>query len=920
MRPLKLTLAGFGPYAGVQELDFESLGSGGLYLITGDTGAGKTTIFDAITFALFGQASGNNREPAMLRSKYARPEDPTYVELTFEYGGKQYTVRRNPEYDRAKSRGTGTTRQSPEGILTYPDGSVITRMKDVDKGIREIIGLTREQFSQVAMISQGDFRRLLQANTTERQKIFRDIFDTGLFVTLQNRLKEQAGELKTLREQTDRSIRQYIEGMVCHEDSPHLPAVTKARDGQLPTSEVMELFECLLTEDKTKQAVLDTKMQAAEQGLEQISARLTRARTYADAKASLTKKEQTLQAQTAALEDARAALEAARETLPRQESLSRAITQIELLMPSYDELTGKTTALKDAQKKRAAAQATMKAAEQTLLTLSEEIQSLRQEHRSLEGAGAEKEKLSALRQQKEELRRSFRSLTENLKELDRQRLQLEKAQAAYRTADAASARLLQTYEEKNRAFLAEQAGLLAATLEPGLPCPVCGSQDHPHPAVLSCQAPTEADVKQAKQAYDTAQKATEQASLEAGKQNGIVSTTLKSLERELQELLPDTAVEAAAPAAKAQEQALTAELELLDRQIQEANRNRKRKEALDALLPGKEQAQLAAQDTLTSANQEIALLTLAAAELEKQIGTLRSKLQFGDRTAAEAEKKRLEAELSALKQAVTKGENRLAQARETLAGTQAAIEQLRSQLADGTGEELPALEAERAGIIAEKAAIAAGQKELHARLTANEASARHISRQSAQMETLDERYRWMKALSDTANGTLSGKDKVMLETYIQTTYFERIVDRANLRLQKMSGGQYDLKRREAAGNKQSQSGLELDIVDHINATERSVNTLSGGEAFLASLALALGLSDEVQMSTGIQLNTLFVDEGFGSLDPEALNKAYRTLAGLTEGNRLVGIISHVAELKERIDRQIIVSKCPSGGSKAEIKR
>ena len=920
MRPLKLTLAGFGPYAGVQELDFESLGSGGLYLITGDTGAGKTTIFDAITFALFGQASGNNREPAMLRSKYARPEDPTYVELTFEYGGKQYTVRRNPEYDRAKSRGTGTTRQSPEGILTYPDGSVITRMKDVDKGIREIIGLTREQFSQVAMISQGDFRRLLQANTTERQKIFRDIFDTGLFVTLQNRLKEQAGELKALREQTDRSIRQYIEGMVCHEDSPHLPAVNKARDGQLPTAEVIELFECLLTEDKTKQTVLDTKMQAAEQGLEQISARLTRARTYADAKASLTKKEQALQAQTAALEDARAALEAARETLPRQESLSKAITQIELLMPSYDELTGKTTALKDAQKKRAAAQTAMKAAEQTLLTLSEEIQSLRQEHRSLEGAGAEKEKLSALRQQKEELRRSFRSLTENLKELDRQRLRLEKAQAAYRTADAASARLLQTYEEKNRAFLAEQAGLLAATLEPGLPCPVCGSQDHPHPAVLSCQAPTEADVKQAKQAYDTAQKATEQASLEAGKQNGIVSTTLKSLERELQELLPDTAVEAAAPAAKAQEQALTAELELLDRQIQEANRNRKRKEALDALLPEKEQAQLAAQDTLTSANQEIALLTLAAAELEKQIGTLRSKLQFGDRTAAEAEKKRLEAELSALKQAVTKGENRLAQARETLAGTQATIEQLRSQLADGTGEELPALEAERAGIIAEKAAIAAGQKELHARLTANEASARHISRQSAQMETLEERYRWMKALSDTANGTLSGKDKVMLETYIQTTYFERIVDRANLRLQKMSGGQYDLKRREAAGNKQSQSGLELDIVDHINATERSVNTLSGGEAFLASLALALGLSDEVQMSTGIQLNTLFVDEGFGSLDPEALNKAYRTLAGLTEGNRLVGIISHVAELKERIDRQIIVSKCPSGGSKAEIKR
>ena len=186
------------------------------------------------------------------------------------------------------------------------------------------------------------------------------------------------------------------------------------------------------------------------------------------------------------------------------------------------------------------------------------------------------------------------------------------------------------------------------------------------------------------------------------------------------------------------------------------------------------------------------------------------------------------------------------------------------------------------------------------------------------MEDLESRYAWMKALSDTANGNITGKDKIMLETYIQTTYFDRILERANVRLRKMSGGQYDLKRRAEADNKKSQSGLELDIIDHINATERSVNTLSGGEAFLASLALALGLSDEVQMATGIRLDTLFVDEGFGSLDSEALSKAYLTLAGLTEGNRLVGIISHVAELKEKIDRQIVVKKELSGGSRATI--
>ena len=218
----------------------------------------------------------------------------------------------------------------------------------------------------------------------------------------------------------------------------------------------------------------------------------------------------------------------------------------------------------------------------------------------------------------------------------------------------------------------------------------------------------------------------------------------------------------------------------------------------------------------------------------------------------------------------------------------------------------------------EKTVIMAKQKTVHTRISANKNALQGISAKATEVESLDKKYTWVKALSDTANGCVSGKDRVMLETYIQATYFERMLARANIRLQKMSGGQYDLKRREQADDQRSQSGLELDIVDHINTTERSVNTLSGGEAFLASLALALGLSDEVQMSTGIQLDTLFVDEGFGSLDPEALSKAYNTLAGLTEGNRLVGIISHVPELKERIDKQILVKKEKTGDSKAEI--
>ena len=257
MRPLKLTIAGFGPYAKVQELDFELLGDRGLYLITGDTGAGKTTVFDAITFALFGEASGDNRDASMLRSKYAAAEDPTYVELRFAYDGKEYTVRRNPEYTRAKSRGTGTTTPSADAVITYPDGSTVSKLKEVDRAIKDIIGINREQFSQVAMISQGDFRRLLQADTKERQKIFRDIFDTGLFVTLQNRLKEKAAELRDKREQASRSIKQYVEALLCSDDSELLGDAQKARSGEMPMGEVAELLEKLLAEDKELAAALD---------------------------------------------------------------------------------------------------------------------------------------------------------------------------------------------------------------------------------------------------------------------------------------------------------------------------------------------------------------------------------------------------------------------------------------------------------------------------------------------------------------------------------------------------------------------------------------------------------------------------------------------------------------------------------------
>jgi len=918
MRPLKLTMAGFGPYAGVQELDFEKLGIGGLYLITGDTGAGKTTIFDAITFALFGDASGDNRKPAMLRSKYARAEDPTYVELTFAYAGKTYTVRRNPEYERAKARGIGTTKQAADAQITYPDGAVVTKLKDVDRAIQDIIGLSKDQFSQVAMISQGEFRRLLQADTTARQKIFRDLFGTNLFVTLQDRLKEQASILRDQREQASRSLRQYIGDILCDEDPQRSFTLKKAQAGELPTAEVAALIDALLLADKKVQASLDSCLADLEKQAEQLTAQFTQAQAYQRAKQSLAAQEAAEVQQLGKLEQLQTDLAAAQKTVGEQEVLGKQIAGIELMLPTYDDLDEKTALTVAVEKKLAAAYSTEQSALNSKTYLTGRLAALRQELTALADIRAEIEKLAAQRQQLVDRRSLFQSLIASCGTLNAQKVQLQQKQTAYLAAEAVSAKLLRAYESIHQAFLREQAGILAGTLKEGVPCPVCGSVAHPQRAALSDNAPSEADVKAAKREYDRAQADTLKASAEASKQKGIVVTSEARIREQLDSLLPGTPLEAVQTLAKEQEDALTDQITRLGRQCMEADGRLSRKTELDRQIPKMEADLADAETALTAAKEAIASQSAAAAELKKQTAQLREKLYYPDKAAAQKEKAALQTRQNSLKMALTNAEAALNKGKETLAGIRAAIAQLRNQLSEGFEGNIPELEAQKASLAAQKAAITAQQKQLHTRITTNTTHQKNIAKVSVQMAALDDRYAWIKSLADTANGTIAGKDKIMLETYIQTTYFDRILQRANIRLQKMSGGQYDLKRRRTASSMRGQSGLELDIVDHVNTTERSVNTLSGGEAFLASLCLALGLSDEVQMSTGIRLDTLFVDEGFGSLDAESLNKAYLALAGLTEGNRLVGIISHVAELKERIDRQIVVKKEACGGSFARI--
>ena len=441
---------------------------------------------------------------------------------------------------------------------------------------------------------------------------------------------------------------------------------------------------------------------------------------------------------------------------------------------------------------------------------------------------------------------------------------------------------------------------------------------HPHPASVSEFAPTEAEVKAAKKAYEEAQTFANEASLKAGNKKGAVKKTEALLKKMVVELFESEEIRDAEELCNAALERLNKALSSHNERFDALSRMEVRKNELDHLLPQKEQLHKEMAETRTAHEKEIAVRKESIAGIKAQMEAKQNSLHFPNRKCATAERENLTFEKNTLTLNLQKAEEDFAACDKKLTEIGATLMQLSDRLSHGCEDDIDSLNEQKDSVNREKSAIISQSKEIHARLSKNTDTKNKIEIKAKELSALDETYQWLNALAETASGSVKGKDKISLETYIQSTYLDRILKRANIRLLKMSDGRYELKRKEKSENLKSHFGLDLNITDHTNATERSVNTLSGGEAFLASLALALGLSDEVQSSTGIRLDTLFVDEGFGSLDSETLRKAYAALSGLTEGNRLVGIISHVPELKERIDKQILVTKSPFGGSTACI--
>ncbi|MDD6879974.1 MAG: SMC family ATPase [Firmicutes bacterium] len=919
MRPIKLKISAFGPYAGITEIDMTRLGNKGLYLITGDTGAGKTTIFDAICFALYGSASGDIRENSMLRSKYADAETPTEVELEFANKGQIFHIKRNPEYMRPAKRGNGETKQNASAELIMPDGTVITKEKAVTEKIREIIGVDRNQFSQIAMIAQGDFLKLLLAETKDRQKIFREIFKTGYYQILQDKLKEEAAALSKEFDRAKQSIEQYIAGIVCDSLSMYADSVHRAQNVGMAIEEVLELLGGILTEDEAIDEKLKKQTAEIESKLTDLNNNKIILKDYEELSKKYHNSIVSLEAAKETLKQAKISFEREKAKAPEYEEKTKKIAEIEAQYGDYDALSTAKVKFQASRKALQKARVDVECNKKEEEKHKQLIIDIKNELESKKDLDVRKQMLITQKEKMEDEKDRVVGLLDDINIVKELQIQLKNAQERYlKSANDAKAKH-EKYLVLNEAFLSEQAGVLASNLESGMPCPVCGSTEHPYKARLAQDAPTEETVKAAKEESDAAQSIMTANSNKASALKAEFESYDKSFRKKLEiEYLTEPYENIEVYLNKVSVNIMSTIDENSQRRLK-IDEELIRKANLEKKIPKQEEALLSLQERILSNTKLISSEETNAKQYEEQIEVLENKLLFNSKKDAENAAASLKKEIDMGKKALTEAQTQYNNSEKQISSLTGAIDQMKEAIEKKPEGDLRQIEELLNEAKAIKKEILEGQNNVFARIEQNKKTKENIEKMSTEILEIEKKWTWVKALSNTANGNISGKDKVMLETYIQTTYFDRIISRANSRFMIMTNGQYDLIRSDSASNMRSQSGLELDVIDHYNGTRRSVKTLSGGESFKASLALALGLSDEIQSSAGgIRLDSMFVDEGFGSLDGESLQQAINALTSLADGNRLVGIISHVSELKERIDNQIVVTKAKSGGSTVEI--
>jgi len=1027
MRPLTLTLCMFGPYARETTVDFSALGESGVFLIAGDTGAGKTTLFDAIVFALYGHVTNDRRTGSGMRSDYATPADPTFVRLRFEHAGRVYDITRSPAYERAALRGGGTVMQPAAVRLAMPDGRAVESDAEVKREIYALLRLDYNQFKQVALLAQGEFLDLLLARSRDREAIFRKLFGTWVCERtgriLRERADAQAAETERLGQdilialgsfqfpdggspeppsvagaaplidrarealEADRAARQALQAQLAAREAAYAGAVRRQAEAEQMQKRFMQLEDArnreaalLAHEDDmaVRREALKNAERAARLAPEDALAETARRRS-GEAEALC----QALQQRREAAEaDCRRAQEAVAALPQRREQLKALAVQIEMLrqaLPRFDELARLTRLAQEAEALHRRQSDAARGLNDELTQRRALMARMKQEIEKSEQAEARQAQIRLELSERMGRLNGLRDMAAVFDEADRLTEQVGQLAARQQGASEQLRRAEAAFADANTRYLLGQAGLLARTLRPDAPCPVCGSTAHPRPAPFSRDVPSEDELKRLDQLSARRRAALAEIRERAAEALARLDAARKRLNGCAEKLGVAATADAIGAAARTLAQEIAARQQELDRLNQQAAERALLKRRLDELTQaaGQNEALLEkANAALAQIAETLSARRAAARALEealKEAGPdpahARANLRQAEQAAMQlsqvidgaealqraAEKRlgELDGQAAALTQQRTQARDALAAAeakrlaaiaaqgfadetaylaarlddaareavRRTLAGHDQALAAARADIDRLTRETAGAKPAEQGEAAAEKQALEACRAALsglESRIRLNGELVGRLDALRARRDEAGAKLARLTRLSQLCEGRLAGKYRVSFEQYVQRSYLEQVLRHANARFTRMTDGRFELRRRELLKSL-TDGALELNVMDYHSGRERPVSSLSGGEAFMASLALALGLSETIsEEAGGVVIDTLFVDEGFGSLDPAALDQAIDTLLRLGEGSRLVGIVSHVADLRDRIGRRILVRSLPEGGSTARL--
>lgn len=896
MKPINLTISAFGPYKNLVTIDFTKLGENGIFLITGDTGAGKTSIFDAISFAIFGEVSGSNRPIQSIRSDFAESNTETFVELEFIHKNITYKILRNPSYEKPKKKGEGFTKKSADASLEY-DNKIISGIKNVDLKIEEILGINAKQFKQIAMLAQGEFLKILFAESKDRTEIFRKIFDTNIYNLIAKKLKEKLKANEDDLKELKNSFVTNTANIIWSEDKK-IDISTK----DLNEVDVENILEAL-SEELKKNKIENSKIENA----------------IAKEEEEINKSEEFIKKQ----EELNIKIDNYNELLKKQAEYEKQGKEIDELKEKLIKNQKIKEAIKPKEEK-------VNNQKELVTRLEEELDKLKV---SIEqGAKKEKEHTKKLETVNkigevykeyttyEDIKEELLEKAKRLKNIEDLEIKRKEQINVYNKLENEYRLMNNNYLEKEDEFFKEQVGIIAEKLEENKPCPVCGSMEHPNIAKKSTSVLTKQELDQLKNKLEAKQQEKQQKQEECIKSNSQIITLMEEFKEyanekfELENLknILRNEFNKNKENSKKSEQVLLSEYTKVTTKklsIQQFDYDKFKDNVITTINLEKNdliKAKTLQEEKAKQLKEGKIKLKEYNEDFFKELSNLgfNTEEEYKESLILDDELKKIQKYIEQFSTNVTVNETKL---------LELEPEVRKKQKQD--------LEKDRSKLVEEKDKLNK-QRNLHikikGKLDNNIRIYNLLTETSKAFKQKIKDFVLYDELSKTANGTLAGKKRIEFEQYVQGTYFDMVIVEANKRLAKMTENRYWLIRKEEPEKISDKVGLDLEVADNYTGKKRDVKSLSGGEAFKAALSLALGLSDVIQSySGGVVIDTLFIDEGFGSLDTESREQAINTLSLLIDNNKLIGIISHVTELKERIDKKIIVTKT-TDGSKIEI--